>query len=201
MEQGLGVGIALWSRPSLLHLISLIFPSSARFLKSNLHSTTAAMADFKPRLSVADTDLHHPRQNSTAIELGQPESFKAHLRGRQFSTTGENEAIVNKDVHKLKRDLSGRHMQMIAIGQYALGHSRQKEQPTNCHAGGAIGAGVFVGTGNALATGGPASLLLGFIIIGVMMLMMMQALGELAVMYPVNGAFYSYMVRFIDPSW
>ena len=38
-------------------------------------------------------------------------------------------------------------------------------------------------------------------IIGVMMLMMMQALGELAVMYPVNGAFYTYIVRFIDPSW
>jgi len=34
-----------------------------------------------------------------------------------------------------------------------------------------------------------------------MILMMMQALGELAVMYPVNGAFYTYIVRFIDPSW
>lgn len=29
----------------------------------------------------------------------------------------------------------------------------------------------------------------------------MQALGELAVMYPVNGAFYMYSVRFIDPAW
>lgn len=42
---------------------------------------------------------------------------------------------------------------------------------------------------------------LGFIIIGVMMLMMMQALGELAVMYPINGAFFSYICRFMDPSW
>lgn len=24
---------------------------------------------------------------------------------------------------------------------------------------------------------------------------------ELAVMYPVNGAFYTYICRFIDPSW
>lgn len=40
-----------------------------------------------------------------------------------------------------------------------------------------------------------------FIIIGIMMLMMMQALGELAVMYPVNGAFTAYIVRFMDPSW
>jgi hypothetical protein len=34
-----------------------------------------------------------------------------------------------------------------------------------------------------------------------MLLTVMQALGELAVLYPVNGAFYQYMVRFIDPSW
>jgi yeast amino acid transporter len=38
-------------------------------------------------------------------------------------------------------------------------------------------------------------------IIGVMLLMVMQALGELAVMYPVNGAFTNYIIRFIDPSW
>ncbi|KAK6431686.1 hypothetical protein LTR95_012152 [Oleoguttula sp. CCFEE 5521] len=83
---------------------------------------------------------------------------------------------------ELKRSLKGRHMQMIAIG-------------------GAIGAGFFVGSGGALTTGGPGSLVIAFIIIGLMLLLTMQALAELAVMYPVNGAFYSYAVRFIDPSW
>ena len=38
-------------------------------------------------------------------------------------------------------------------------------------------------------------------IIGVMMMLMMQALAELAVMYPVNGAFFQYIVRFVDPAW
>ena len=33
------------------------------------------------------------------------------------------------------------------------------------------------------------------------MLFVMQALAELGVMYPVNGAFYSYAVRFMSPSW
>ena len=32
--------------------------------------------------------------------------------------------------------------------------------------GGAIGAGLFVGSGGAFQTGGPASVLLGFMIIG-----------------------------------
>lgn len=67
--------------------------------------------------------------------------------------------------------------------------------------GGSIGAGLFVGSGGALQSGGPASLVLGFIMIGVMMLCTVQALGELAVLYPVNGAFYNYGVRFIDPAW
>jgi amino acid transporter len=30
---------------------------------------------------------------------------------------------------------------------------------------------------------------------------LVYALGELAVMYPVSGGFYTYSVRFIDPSW
>ncbi|KAG4218713.1 hypothetical protein PC116_g32807 [Phytophthora cactorum] len=34
-----------------------------------------------------------------------------------------------------------------------------------------------------------------------MLLFTMQALAELAVMYPVNGAFYTYVVRFVDPAW
>lgn len=56
---------------------------------------------------------------------------------------------------------------------------------------GSIGAGLFVGSGGALRTGGPASLLLGFGIVYFMLLCTMQALGELAVMFPGNGPFYT----------
>jgi amino acid transporter len=38
-------------------------------------------------------------------------------------------------------------------------------------------------------------------IVGFMIYLMMQALAELAVMYPINGAFTMYIVRFMDPSW
>jgi yeast amino acid transporter len=68
-------------------------------------------------------------------------------------------------------------------------------------AGGAIGAGLFVSSGGALSTGGPASLVMGYIFVGIALLLTVQALAEMAVMYPVNGAFYDYICRFMDPSW
>jgi len=46
---------------------------------------------------------------------GRREStFADHRRGSQFDLS--NEVIVTDDVNKLKRNLHGRHMQMIAIG-------------------------------------------------------------------------------------
>jgi amino acid transporter len=82
----------------------------------------------------------------------------------------------------LDKSMKTRHLHMIAIG-------------------GSIGAGFFVGSGEALANGGPASLFLDFSIMGVMIFNVVYALGELAVMYPVSGGFYTYSTRFIDPSW
>lgn len=38
-------------------------------------------------------------------------------------------------------------------------------------------------------------------ITGFMLLCTMQALGELAVLYPINGAFFTYTCRFIDEAW
>ncbi|GME75819.1 unnamed protein product [Ambrosiozyma monospora] len=82
----------------------------------------------------------------------------------------------------LKRRLYGRHLQMIAIG-------------------GSIGSGLFVGSGTALKNGGPASVLLSWLLSGSMMYCTVQALGELAVTYPVSGAFVQYSSRFISPAW
>jgi yeast amino acid transporter len=42
---------------------------------------------------------------------------------------------------------------------------------------------------------------IGYIIVGIMLLFTTQALAEMAVLFPVNGAFYTYVCRFVDPSW
>lgn len=82
----------------------------------------------------------------------------------------------------LARKLKGRHLQMIAIG-------------------GAIGTGLFVSSGSALASGGPASLIIAFGLIGIMIYCTIHALGELAVLFPIAGSFSIYSSRFIDPAW
>merc|ERR1712227_870773 len=84
--------------------------------------------------------------------------------------------------NQLNKTMKSRHLNMIAIG-------------------GSIGAGLFVGSGGALAKGGPASLLIDFSLIGIMMINVVYALGEMAIMFPISGGFYTYSVRFIDPSW
>lgn len=59
----------------------------------------------------------------------------------------------------LNRELSNRHIQLIAIG-------------------GAIGTGLFMGSGRAISLAGP-SLLLAYLIIGTMLFFMMRAMGEM----------------------
>lgn len=36
---------------------------------------------------------------------------------------------------------------------------------------------------------------------GVMLLNTCQAIGEMAIIYPVSGGFYTLISRFVDPSW
>lgn len=81
----------------------------------------------------------------------------------------------------LIRTLKGRHLQMIAIG-------------------GSIGTGLFVGSGKALSHGGPASLVIAFSLIGIMMYCTVQALGEMAVSFPVAGSFAAYSTRCMYPT-
>src|SRR5271168_1900000 len=72
----------------------------------------------------------------------------------------------------LRRVLRGRHMQMIALG-------------------GVIGAGLFVGSGVVIQATGPAAVL-SFALTGLLVVLVMRMLGEMAAAYPAVGGFYEY---------
>lgn len=110
-------------------------------------------------------------------------------------------AFENAHSGGLMRRLKGRHLQMIAmggsIGTYAYAIRCLPHTDRCCHPG----TGLFVASGKSLAVGGPASLLLAFSAIGIMLYCTCQALGELAVLFPLAGSFSSWATRFLDPSW
>jgi len=79
----------------------------------------------------------------------------------------------------LQRNLSTRHVQLIAIS-------------------GAIGVGLFLASGNAIASAGP-SLLISYLLGGIITYFIIRALGEIAVEYPTSGSFSTYAHKFISP--
>ncbi|KAF3904747.1 hypothetical protein ABW20_dc0101757 [Dactylellina cionopaga] len=83
--------------------------------------------------------------------------------------------------HSLHRGLKSRQVTMIAIG-------------------GAIGTGLIIGTGSALAKAGPGSLLIAYTFMGFIVFLVMAALGEMAAWLPSAGGFAVYATRFVDPA-
>ncbi|MBI6909861.1 amino acid permease [Pseudomonas palleroniana] len=81
--------------------------------------------------------------------------------------------------HGLARSLKERHVMLIAIG-------------------GIIGAGLFLGSGKAIATAGPA-LLLAYALCGGMVYLIARALGELSLYRPSSGSFATYAEEFLGP--
>lgn len=80
---------------------------------------------------------------------------------------------------KLKRDLSSRHMQMIALG-------------------GTIGVGLFMGAAATIKWTGP-SVLLAYAFAGLLLYLVMRALGEMLYVNPTTGSFVNYANKYIHP--
>ncbi|KAI2462907.1 putative amino acid permease [Annulohypoxylon bovei var. microspora] len=98
------------------------------------------------------------------------ERSATHIRG--LETSAET---------SLHRGLKARHITMIAIG-------------------GAIGTGLIIGTGKALAQAGPGSIFISYSIVGAVVYLVMAALGEMASWLPMSAGFTGYASRFCDPS-
>ena len=78
---------------------------------------------------------------------------------------------------KLSRSLQSRHIQMIAIG-------------------GAIGTGLFLGSGSAIHKAGP-SIILSYLIVGVFCFFMMRAIGELLLSDTSKHSFIDFVKEYL----
>ncbi|WP_396333626.1 amino acid permease [Burkholderia anthina] len=79
----------------------------------------------------------------------------------------------------LHRGLEERHVSLMALGT-------------------AIGVGLFLGSGSAITTAGPA-ILLSYTFAGVAIFIIMRALGEMAITNPVAGSFSRYAQDYLGP--
>ncbi|KAE8151425.1 amino acid permease/ SLC12A domain-containing protein [Aspergillus avenaceus] len=80
---------------------------------------------------------------------------------------------------ELSRSLESRHLLMFSIGS-------------------SIGMALWLGSGTSLINGGPAAIFLGYCIAGSIAWALSQAVGELAVLYPLASAFPQWASKFID---
>lgn len=101
-------------------------------------------------------------------------SSKIHDNSDDYNFDGK------KEDERLKKDLKARHVSMIAIG-------------------GALGTGLLIATSNSLATAGPASMVIAYSFVGVLVFFTMSCLGEMATYIPLDG-FTSYASRYCDPA-
>ncbi|WP_427018437.1 amino acid permease [Pseudarthrobacter sp. P1] len=72
-----------------------------------------------------------------------------------------------------------------------LGHTLKTRQLTMMGLGSAIGAGLFLGSGQGIAAAGPA-VLVSYLVAGTLIILVMWALGEMAAANPDSGAFSVY---------
>ncbi|MDP5226945.1 MULTISPECIES: amino acid permease [Arthrobacter] len=81
----------------------------------------------------------------------------------------------------LRRSMDTRHLVMIGLG-------------------GVIGSGLFVSSGYTISQAGPLGAVIAYLIGAVVVYLVMACLSELAIAYPVSGAFHIYAARTMGPA-
>ncbi|KAF9880086.1 amino acid permease [Colletotrichum karsti] len=93
---------------------------------------------------------------------------------------GQNVSVSDED-GGIKRDLSSRHINMIAIA-------------------GMIGTGLFLSSGSVIATAGPAGALLAYIVMGLVTAGVSYTTGEITSFMPRTGGFIRHATKFVEPA-
>ncbi|KAK5809324.1 putative lysine-specific permease transmembrane protein [Linnemannia elongata] len=95
---------------------------------------------------------------------------------------GHHSVLIDISQTGLRRDLRLRHIIMIAIA-------------------GTIGTGLFLTSGSTVATAGPGGALLAYVLIGIWLIFVLQAVGEVATLLPLPAAFNAWGGRVFDEAF
>lgn len=128
--------------------------------EKNDYSIKAVHSNSKPAIYRANSSyLNISVANSRIVNIDE-------VTGKILSPENSNETF---DENTLERGLKSRHLQLIALS-------------------GAIGTGLFVGSGSTLSTGGPAALFLSYIIMSVVVYFIMTMLGSMSNFLPLPSS-------------
>lgn len=123
------------------------------------------------------------KKHSEDASVTPPNKKSDDNNGLETATGSDSDDFAAIDPHSgVKRGLKTRHLSMMALA-------------------GIIGPGLLIGSGGALSRGGPAALIIGFGVIGLIAFSIMQSLGELTTLYPTGGAFTGLAARFVDKAF
>lgn len=114
-----------------------------------------------------------------------PPGYHANVDGLHEKRTSISDNIYHEDHGAdtdLKRSLSTRHLTMIALGS-------------------SIGMGLWLGSGESLAQGGPAGIFLGYCLAGSMIWCVSHSIGEMACMYPLPSAFVQWTGKYNNATY
>lgn len=107
--------------------------------------------------------------------MSQPHSDAGRPDDRPHTT------LTQDPPREMQRSMEPRHLIMIAMG-------------------GVIGSGLFLSSGYTISQAGPLGAVIAYLIGAIVVYLVMACLGELAVSYPVSGAFHIYAARSIGPA-
>ncbi|KAK1485144.1 amino acid permease [Colletotrichum tamarilloi] len=126
----------------------------------------------------ADKDY---RGGGPLTDVESKHNGESYPRDVNFAALNDPNDLVNSH-DQLSRGLKSRHIQFLALG-------------------GAIGTGLFVGSGSILSAVGPAPLFMGYLSMMIVVWNIMNNLGEMATYLSLKGISIPYFVeRFVEPS-
>ncbi|TGO35867.1 hypothetical protein BHYA_0143g00090 [Botrytis hyacinthi] len=121
---------------------------------------------------------HSPVTSYPEESTGYGEKALPNYNGNDIQTEG----LISENVDGLKRELSGRQIQMVTIG-------------------GSIGTALFVSIGSGLTQGGPGSLLIAFILYSCFLGLVNNCMAEMSIFMPVSGSFVRMGSKWVDESF